>query len=208
MKMPNDSSYTIPVGTIRLEQEIKRSRFIATLGFADSRKTAAAFIDSVRSTYPDAAHNCWAYVAGNPRSPCNAGMSDGGEPRGTAGKPMLNVLRCSKVGDIAAVVTRYFGGIKLGTGGLARAYSGSVRMALNKIPLKKHVELTSVRLAVHYQHENAVRYVLDTMNLDITDVAYSDLVSFDVEIPVQSAGKFLEQIERKTGGNVRILNVR
>ena len=116
----NEDGYPIPAGEIRVEEEIKHSRFITSLAPAQSAEAARAFIERVRAEFPDATHNCWAYAAGPPGSTLHTGMSDDGEPGGNAGRPMLTVLRNSGAGDVAAVVTRYFGGVKLGRGGLAR----------------------------------------------------------------------------------------
>ncbi|NLG62975.1 MAG: hypothetical protein GX539_12100, partial [Candidatus Cloacimonetes bacterium] len=100
---------------------VQRSRFIATLAHAPDVESARAFIEEVRAEFPDATHNCWAFVAGPPGSTSHVGFSDAGEPHGTAGRPMLDVLLHSGIGEVAAVVTRYFGGVKLGKGGLVRA---------------------------------------------------------------------------------------
>lgn len=108
----------------RAEETIHRSRFIVTMARVSSPEEAKAFIDSIRAEHDQATHNCWAYVAGEPGSTAQIGASDDGEPKGTAGRPMLTVLLHCGVGEIAAVVTRYFGGILLGTGGLVRAYQG------------------------------------------------------------------------------------
>ena len=99
--------------TVRFEEEIKRSRFITTLARADSRERALAFVDAIKKEFPDARHNCWAYAAGRPGDTAQVGQSDDGEPHGTAGRPMLNQLLSGGVGELAAVTTRYFGGIKL-----------------------------------------------------------------------------------------------
>ena len=107
--MPTEHRYPIPAETCRVAEEIKRSRFITTVAYTPTPEDARAFIDRVRAEFPDAGHNCWAYVAGPPGSTLTVGMSDDGEPRGTAGKPMLSVLLNSGVGDLAAVVTRYWG---------------------------------------------------------------------------------------------------
>ena len=133
--MAGHTSYLIPAQTVRVQQEIKRSRFIATVGRATNRKMAMGFIAGVRADYPDANHHGWAFVAGSPHGAPEIGTGDDGEPQGTAGRPMLRVLQYRRIGEIVAVVSRYFGGIKLGTGGLVRAYSGSVQLALEELPL-------------------------------------------------------------------------
>ena len=136
--MPNDFLYPVPdlaLGQFhRVEQTIKRSRFICTAAHVTSPEEAKAFIDQIREEFSDARHNCWAFAAGAPGATAQVGMSDDGEPHGTAGRPMLTVLLHCGVGEIAVVVTRYFGGILLGTGGLIRAYQGTVKFALETLP--------------------------------------------------------------------------
>jgi hypothetical protein len=109
--------YRVPAGEHRARDEISRSRFVTTLAPAPSLAEAHAFVARVRAEFPDATHNCWAFVVGPPGSTGRVGLSDAGEPHGTAGRPMLTALLHSGVGDVAAVVTRYYGGTKLGTGG-------------------------------------------------------------------------------------------
>ena len=112
--MPKNPRYPIPASLHRVEQEIERSRFITTVAPAPTVEEAKAFIARIREEFPDANHNCWAYVVGPPGSTGMAGMSDDGEPHGTAGRPMLTALLHGNVGDVAVVVTRYFGGTLLG----------------------------------------------------------------------------------------------
>jgi uncharacterized YigZ family protein len=136
--------YPIPAGRARVEEVILRSRFIATAALAHTPEAARAFIAEMRAEFPDATHNCYAFVAGPPGSTAQIGMSDDGEPSGTAGKPMLAVLLGSGVGDVAVVVTRYFGGTRLGTAGLVRAYRGGVRAVLAELPLVEKVALATL----------------------------------------------------------------
>ena len=126
--------YPVPAAVHRVEQEISRSRFITTVARASTIDEATDFIRRVGAEFADATHNCWAYVIGPPGDTARIGMSDAGEPHGTAGRPMLSALLYSGVGDVVAVVTRYYGGTKLGTGGLVRAYGGGVQQALATLP--------------------------------------------------------------------------
>ena len=123
--MTSPHRYLIPAQTFRNTEEIKHSRFITTVGHAPTVEAARSFVTQISQEFSDASHNCWAYVVG-PGTTSQIGMSDAGEPHGTAGRPMLMVLSHSGVGDICAVVTRYFGGKLLGKGGLVKAYSGGV----------------------------------------------------------------------------------
>ena len=203
--MSQDNRYQIPAGSISVEQALKRSRFITSIGRAPDKQQADAFIRMVRSTYPDANHNCWAYVAGNPFDTVQVGMSDDGEPQGTAGKPMLSILQHSKIGEIVAVVTRYFGGIKLGTGGLVRAYSSSVQLALQKLPLTEFVALTSARISLPYPLEDRIRRLLIKMKIDISDVYYKDEVVLSIEFPENMAMELEKQIGNQTMGQAKLL---
>ncbi len=206
--MSQDNSFQVPVGHISIEQEIKHSRFIASIGRAPDKQKANAFIERIRSTYPDANHHCWAYVAGNPFDTVQIGMSDDGEPQGTAGKPMLSILQHRKIGEIVAVVTRYFGGIKLGTGGLVRAYSSSVQMALQKLPLAEFVALASAQITLPYPHEDRLRRLLEKMQVTIKEVIYKDRVVLMVEFPEKIVVDLKQQIANQTKGEAQYIPTR
>jgi len=149
--MPKDSSYLVPGNNVRCTQEIKRSKFITTIGRASNTEKARNFIKIISSKYSDASHNCYAFIAGNPHSSAEIGLGDDGEVPGTAGKPMLSVLQHKNIGEIVVVVTRYFGGVKLGPGGLVRAYTSSLQQALEELELKKCVALKSTELVLDFQ---------------------------------------------------------
>jgi len=203
--MSQDNAFKVPAGNISVEQEIKRSRFIASIGRASDKHQANAFIAKIRSTYPDANHHCWAYVAGNPFDTVQIGMSDDGEPQGTAGKPMLSILQHRKIGEIVAVVTRYFGGIKLGTGGLVRAYSSSVQLALQKLPLAEFVALTAAQITLPYPHEDRLRRLLDKMQVAIKEVIYKDRVVLMVEFPAKIGVDLEQDIANQTNGEAQFI---
>ncbi|MEZ5536197.1 MAG: YigZ family protein [Thiolinea sp.] len=177
------SDFLIPEKTTKFEQVIKKSRFITFIAHAHSPEAAHAFIESVRSDYPDARHVCWAFQAGAPNNTTNVSCSDDGEPGGTAGKPMLNVLQHSDIGEIVAVVVRYFGGIKLGTGGLVRAYSSSVSAALKDLPTQLQVDYQPVRLQCDYALEDGVRHLLRQFSIDITDAEYNQQLTLACRCP-------------------------
>ncbi|MCU0618133.1 MAG: YigZ family protein [Gemmatimonadaceae bacterium] len=130
----------------------------------------------VQAHDPDATHHCWAYVAGPPGSTSHIGLSDDGEPHGTAGRPMLNVLLHADVGDIVAVVTRWYGGVKLGTGGLSRAYAGAVQTALATLPRELRVDRVRAAFVVEYAAITPVRQLLDTLDVEILHEAWADVV--------------------------------
>lgn len=203
--MSQHNSYKVPAKTINVEQEIKKSKFITTVARAANKGSAKSFIDSISEKYSDASHNCYAFVAGNPFSTTDVGFGDDGEVPGTAGKPMLSVLQHKKIGEIAVVVSRYFGGTKLGTGGLVRAYSGSVQQALEKLPLEDCVALETVKLIFDYQYENTVRQILNKFNIEIADSIYSDNVEMRIEVKESESKKLQEDLKNSLSGNIKMI---
>ncbi len=201
----HESSYSIPAETVRVEQDIKRSRFIATAGRTAARKDAERFIEGMRNEFPDATHHCWAYVAGNPFDAPVVGMSDDGEPSGTAGKPMLNILQHSGIGEITVVVTRYFGGTKLGTGGLLRAYAGSVQLVLKKLPLQALVLTAAVEITLSHADENAIRWMLDQFRAKNLDVRYGQQIVLRADVPQQHREAFSRQVQNQTHGKAKMV---
>jgi uncharacterized YigZ family protein len=201
--MTNDSSYLVPGKTVSCEQEVKRSKFITTIGRASDIERARKFIKDLSLKYADASHNCYAFIAGRPNSSAEVGMGDDGEVPGTAGKPMLNVLQHKEIGEIVVVVTRYFGGVKLGPGGLVRAYTSSLQQALDILELKHCVVMKSAELVLDFQYENSVRQVLKKAGIEPGDAKYGDSVVFNVEIPVDLYDKLIEDIGNQTRGKVK-----
>ena len=198
-------SYLVPAESISIAAEIRRSRFIAHIGRARDKKQALDFVSGIRTSYSDAAHNCWAYVAGKPNATTDMGMSDNGEPHGTAGKPMLNILQHSGIGEIVAVVTRYFGGIKLGTGGLVRAYGGLVQTALKELVLTEETELKRLCISMPFAMESNVRHLLETLNLPIIAAAYTGNVVLDVNVPVDRVDDYQALIRTRSHGKTKII---
>ena len=132
-------------------------------------------------------------------------MSDDGEPQGTAGKPMLSILQHRLIGEIVVVVTRYFGGIKLGTGGLVRAYSSSVQLALQKLPLAEFVALATARITLPYPYEDRIRRLLENMQAAINEVIYKDRVVLMVEFPAKIIVDLQQQIADQTRGEAHCI---
>ena len=149
-----------PEACYRCEETIRRSRFIVSLAHTPTPDAARAFVERIKREFPDATHNCWAYAAGAPGQTGKVGYSDDGEPHGTAGRPMLTMLLHGGVGELAAVVTRYFGGIKLGTGGLVRAYQGMVKLGLETLPTREHMIPARVEVVLDYPHITVFRRLL------------------------------------------------
>ncbi len=185
----------MPARRHRIESSVRRSRFITTLAPAPDEEAARRFVAEIREEFPDATHNCWAWVAGPPGSTARVGMSDDGEPHGTAGRPMLNALLHGPVGEVVAVVTRYYGGVKLGRGGLGRAYAGGVQEALASLPTLERVRRRSVRLEVTYPFIDAVKRLLDDLDVTVREERYGEAVELDVAVPEGA----LDRLERGLG---------
>lgn len=202
--MPPEIRYPIPARTHRVEQEIQRSRFITTIGYTPTVEAARAFIARVSEEFADATHNCWAHVIGPPGSTGMAGMSDDGEPHGTAGRPMLTTLLHSGVGDITAVVTRYFGGTKLGTGGLVRAYSSSVQQALETLPTREHVRRVEVRVEIDYAHVSGLLRLLPDFEAETLEEEYGAGVRYHLSVPAEAVDRFRDAVRNLTSGQASI----
>jgi uncharacterized YigZ family protein len=203
--MQEPKRYPIPSQTARVEDTIDRSRFITTLGPAATIEEARAFVAEVREEFPDATHNCWAYVVGQPGDSSRGGMSDDGEPHGTAGRPMLAVLLGSGVGDIAAVVTRYYGGRKLGKGGLVRAYSGGVKRALEVLVRSEFVRRLKLDVAADYSAETLIRAHLPDFEAEIVSARYGAEISLSVRLPEDRVDAFITALSGLTGGRARVV---
>ena len=187
-------TYPVPAKQVEILYEIKKSKFIACAGFANSRESAMALLDSVKQRYPDARHHCWAYVFGNPNSPSSAAMADDGEPSGTAGKPILNVLQHKDIGDIMIIVTRYFGGIKLGAGGLVRAYSAAAQQAIDALEVRQEIKLEPLSVDIDFKHEQFVRYLVEQAQGKIANCNYASSVVINVELPLDALEDFRKQM--------------
>jgi uncharacterized YigZ family protein len=196
--------YRIPAGEHRTRDEVSRSRFVTTLAPAPTVDEAHAFVARVRAEFPDATHHCWAFVVGPPGSTGRVGMSDDGEPHGTAGRPILTALLHSGVGDVAAVVTRYYGGTKLGTGGLARAYGGGAAGALATLPTVERVTWVRLRAVVAYDAVTATRQLAASHGGRVTAERYAAEADFDLELPEGTAADFMGALRDATRGRARV----
>lgn len=174
--------YLSPTHTQRFDLEIKNSQFITHVARTKGRDAAKRFVQDMKSRYPDANHNCWCFVAGMPNNAHLWDQSDDGEPKGTAGKPMLNVLQHSDFGETCIVVTRYFGGIKLGAGGLVRAYSQAVQEALSQTISENIYPRSPVQLKIAYSLLGKVEYWLEQSDIEIDNKTYSDSIVIDLAV--------------------------
>jgi uncharacterized YigZ family protein len=199
--------YPVPADEYRIEQEISRSRFITTVARASTVEEAAEAVRRVSAEFADATHHCWAYVVGAPGDTARIGMSDAGEPHGTAGRPMLNALLHSGVGDVVAVVTRYYGGTKLGTGGLVRAYGGGVQQALATLPRGEHIEYAFVRLVSDYARVAALQQLFPAFEAEVLDQAFEADVRFDLRLPAANLARFRAAVADATRGQAAFSQV-
>ncbi len=197
--------YPVPAGRARVEEAILRSRFITTAGPVADMEAAKAFVASVRAEFPDATHNCYAFAAGPPGSTAMAGMSDDGEPPGTAGRPMLAVVLGSGVGDLAVVVTRFYGGTKLGTGGLVRAYSGGVKAVLLELPVIEKVTLASLLAVGPYAWITPLERLLPEFEATIVDRTFAADVTWQLSAPAERVESLAAALVELTRGEVEVV---
>ncbi|MEM7534714.1 MAG: YigZ family protein [Chloroflexota bacterium] len=202
--MPEQPRYHIPADRHRVEDEIKRSRFITTVAYTPTPEAAREFLAEMRAEFSNASHNCWAYVIGPPGSTGQVGMSDDGEPHGTAGRPMLTVLLHSDVGDITAVVTRYFGGTLLGKGGLVKAYTGGVKLALESLPVIERVPKVDVLVVVSYSTVTPLQRVWDDYEIEVQDEEYAADVTYTLTLPESQLPPFEAMLTELTNGQAML----
>jgi uncharacterized YigZ family protein len=194
------TDYLVPSATHRVQETIKRSRFITTVSRAPGTDEAQAFIAEIKKEFPDATHNCWAFVAGPPGDTAHIGMSDDGEPHGSAGRPMLTTLLHSEVGQIVAVGTRYYGGVKLGTGGLSRAYSGGITLALQTLPTQIKVDRVEVVVSAAYTFADALRRRFGDFDVRVNDETFGADVRWRLGVPVAEVDPLRMAVADLTNG--------
>ena len=199
--------YPVPAHEIRRELNVSNSRFISTLAPVFSVEQAKAFIQRIKAEFPDATHNVPLYLIGHGDSEV-AHCSDAGEPSGTAGRPALAVLRGSGLGDVAVVVTRYFGGTKLGTGGLVRAYSQAVRLVVEAVPRAEKLLTHTVMLAFPYTYLERIRLVVAGQNGKVLDETFAADVTLTAQIKVDKLPAFQSSLSELTNGKIQAEIVR
>jgi uncharacterized YigZ family protein len=196
--------YPVPAAAHRVAQVIDRSRFLATVAPAPTVADAQAVLRAVREEFPDATHHCWAYVVGPPGSTGQVGMSDDGEPHGTAGRPMLTVLRHGGVGDVVAVVTRYYGGTKLGTGGLVKAYGGAVQEALATLPRRDRVDAVALTVRVGYAAIGAVQPLWALHEAVVREEAFAAEATYLLAVPRDRVDALVRAVTDATRGAAQV----
>ncbi|MRS17437.1 IMPACT family protein [Enterobacteriaceae bacterium RIT691] len=200
-------SWLIPAAPVTVVEEIKKSRFITLLAHTDGVEAAKAFVDSVRAEHPDARHHCVAWVAGAPNDSQQLGFSDDGEPAGTAGKPMLAQLMGSGVGEITAVVVRYYGGVLLGTGGLVKAYGGGVHQALAELITQRKTPLTEYTLQCEYGQLSGIETLVAQFNGKIVSSDYQADVHLKVALPQAELPAFSTRLTDFSRGALQLRRI-
>lgn len=186
-----------------IENIISKSRFIAHIKPVESEDAAKAFIDAVKSEHREATHNCSAYTIGDQMNIQKA--NDDGEPSGTAGVPMLDILKKLEIHNAAVVVTRYFGGIKLGGGGLIRAYSGAVRDVIydiGRVAMRRAIPTT---VTIAYDLTGKFEYELASTPYLLRETNYTDKVSYHIDVVKTDYDQFIDFLNRNTSGNYDLI---
>ncbi|MCW9733176.1 YigZ family protein [Avibacterium sp. 20-15] len=200
--------YLIPQSAVVFEEEIKKSRFITYLKHTEGLAQAKAFWQEIRTQHPNARHHCWAAVAGKPSDTQSLGFSDDGEPAGTAGKPMLNALLGSQIGEVSAVVVRYYGGILLGTGGLVRAYGNGVQQALQLLETTMKVEREHFGLTCEYDQINWLQHLCVQQEVLIESQDFQEKVHFVLAIRPDKQAEFERELTERSAGQLTILAIK
>ena len=201
--MDDKKVFRIPTEISTGEYVEKKSKFIATLIPVKNEKEAESEIEKLRKKYYDARHNCYAYVVFDETSEAIERSSDDGEPSGTAGRPMLEVLVGEQIYNILIVVTRYFGGVLLGTGGLVRAYTAATKDALTNGKFAEIREGKNARLSLDYNDLGKVQYLMRSLGVVEYESAYENDVNLDFIIPVENAERFEIELRELFSGKER-----
>lgn len=192
------ATYTI-AAAVQVELDIRKSRFIGVIMPVADRAEATEHIQRMRQQHPDATHVCWALLAGG-----QSGMSDDGEPSGTAGRPMLEVLRHHEVDGVLGMVVRYYGGIKLGAGGLVRAYTDAMASAMKLAERVERVRQGQLDLEIDYADEARIRRWLEQKGYSLIDSDHAATVRLRVQMPVDELGHAKIAVRDLTQGRAAI----
>ena len=195
-------TYSVPLNEIRREQIIVNSQFIATLAPVFNIDEARAFIARIKKEFADASHNVPAYIVGGGNTVTEY-FSDDGEPSGTAGKPALAVLRGSELGDVAVVVTRYFGGTLLGTGGLVKAYTESTQMVVNSVKRGQRISVHIAMLAIPYNLLERIRLLVTRQGGEIISEDFAEDITMTLQFPVDTFDTFQNELREISAGKLQ-----
>ncbi len=187
--------YRTPAAPHIYEYEEKRSRFVAHLAHLNSETEFKELLSTIRKEHPKASHHCWAYILDMPNNVHSWNQSDDGEPKGTAGKPMLNILTHADVGECCVIIARYFGGTKLGTGGLVRAYSAATKLVLDEAQWAPLEAKVNVKLFSDYQEINQVQRWMQQNNIQPINQTFEEKVQINLQITESQFDELLSIVE-------------
>lgn len=176
--------YQIPQNPGETKIEIKKSTFIASIFHTSTQQEMHRELETLRQNHPKANHHCWAHILGAPNDSQSFGFSDDGEPKNSAGKPILNVLSHSGFGETTIVVTRYFGGIKLGVGGLVKAYTQAAQEALLTVVAKEQIPTKTYTITVPYNMEPIISHFLNKAGYVVNDKVFDSNVTYLIDCPI------------------------
>jgi len=197
-------SYLIPIANVLIKEEIKHSRFISSLFHCPHPGSMKLALTNAKLQYPGASHYCYAFVAGHPQNCIDIGSSDDGEPSGSAGKPILACLQGANVGEIGAIVVRYFGGTKLGVGGLVRAYTSGIKQALKPLATQVKLLRSPAMLVCHYAQLTDIEYLVDQYKGQVTDKVFTDRVAIHFELAQSYHQAFNSALATLTQGQLQV----
>ena len=198
--------YPIPAARHRAEIVVRRSRFVASAAPTASVAEARAFIDAIRAELPDAGHHVYAFAIGHGSSVIH-GMSDDGEPAGTAGRPTLAVVAGSGLGDLCLVTSRYFGGVKLGTGGLVKAYTEAAQALLEGLPRGIHETTEQVAIHLSYAQYDTVKRLCEAHAAEIEDEAFGAAVTLRARLAVDRIAALAADLAEASAGSVDLRRI-
>lgn len=196
--------YPIPAGEARVELQVKNSRFIGRAAHTPSIEEAKAFIDQVKTENPNHSHAVYAFAVGYGASVTH-GMSDAGEPSGTAGRPALAVVKGSGLGDVTVVIVRYFGGTKLGTGGLVKAYTETAQLALAELPVTEKIEWQAVQVTIPYPYYEQIKRLVIEHNGQVEAEAFGAEVTLRLSFTIDDLPPFEAAISELSRGQIPII---
>ncbi|WP_094752636.1 YigZ family protein [Psychromonas sp. CD1] len=201
------NAYPVLEKDLCYKEEIKKSRFITYLMHASGKSNAMSRLQEIKLSHPNAGHHCWAYIAGSPSASVEQGCSDDGEPKGTAGKPMLSLLQGAKVGELLGVVVRYSGGVKLGTGGLVHAYSNGIRQLIKQMQVREKCFYKQYQLQCDHAQMALIENILADYWGYVVHIKYQYKVDVILAIDVRKCASFLLKIASITQGKVHVKNI-
>jgi uncharacterized YigZ family protein len=194
--------YQVPAQTLVIEEEIKHSRFISLLFHCPDAEVMKQVLAQAKIDYPSASHYCYAFIAGMPNNTVDMGSSDDGEPAGSAGRPMLASLQGAELGEIGAVVVRYFGGTKLGVGGLVRAYSSGIKQGLSKLTTQVKFIRKTAKLKCQYNQLADVEHLIHKYLGVITGRQFTETIELDFELALSHQDNFILELAAMSQGNL------